>query len=219
MVLFLDLSEEQQIEFFVTINREQKGVSTSLYYDLLKKLPRKLSETEILQERANDLVTRLRQDDQSPFYRRIKVTTSPKQGELSSTNVIRKLTPHLKPDGRLSVFNDEQRPQVLNNLYNALEQVFPKEYARSDTVFFRTIGFGAIMGALPVIIDTTYQLTGRVSLRVDSIAMTLKLLKSLDFDAWRQMGTGSGAENQITDDLRTMLIEEGTAAEGKGIEL
>lgn len=219
VVAFLNLDQEQQIELFVTINREQKGVPTSLYYDLLKKLPRKLSDTEVLQDRANDLVTRLRQDDQSPFYHRIKVTTSPKQGELSSTNVIRKLTPHLKRDGRLASFKDEDRATILNNLYNALEQVFHKEYKRTDTVFFRTIGFGAILSALPAIIDATYRVTGRASLRVESIAKTLRLLKGLDFEAWRQMGTGTAAENQLADDLRTLLMEEAQSAAAKGVEL
>lgn len=136
VVAFLNLSSEQQIELFVTINREQKGVPTSLYYDLLKQLPRKLSDAELIQERANDLVGRLRRDAESPFYRRIRVTTSPRPGELSSTNVIRKLTPHLRRDGRLAIFSDEERVAILNNLYRALEQVFPKEYKRADTLFF-----------------------------------------------------------------------------------
>ena len=70
-----------------------------------------------------------------------------------------------------------------------------------------------------MIIETTYQVVGRTSLRVDSIAETLKLLKGLDFDAWRQMGTGSAAENQLADDLRTLLIDEAKAATGHGIEL
>ena len=219
VVAFLNLSPEQQVELFVTINREQKGVPTSLYYDLLKKLPRQLSDTEIVQDRANDVVTRLRRDGQSPFYRRIKVTTSPKKGELSSTNVIRKLSPHLKRDGRLEGYSDKERAGILNNLYKALEQVFPKEYQRVDSVFFRTIGFGAIIGALPVILDTTFRITGRNSFRVDTVARTLKLLKDFDFEQWRQMGTGSAVEKQLSDDLRTRLEDKGKAVKQQGIEL
>ncbi len=219
VVAFLNLSAEQQVELFVTINREQKGVPTSLYYDLLKILPRNLSNTEIVQERANDVVTRLRRDVDSPFYQRITVTTSPKQGQLSSTNVIRKLTPHLKRDGRLECFSDDERVGILKNLYKALEQVFPKEYQRVNSVFFRTIGFGAIISALPVILDTTFRITGRNSFRVDTAAETLRLLKGFDFAQWRQMGTGSAAEKQVSEDLRTCLEDESGAVKQKGIEL
>ncbi len=219
VVAFLDLSSEQQVELFVTINREQKGVPTSLYYDLLEKLPRRLSSAEMIQERANDLVRQLRRDDESPFYRRIKVTTSPKKGELSSTNVIRKLTPLLKRDGKLEIYSDEERAGILNNLYKALEEVFPKEYIRSDTVFFRTVGFGAIITALPTILDTTLRMTGRNIFRVENVAETLKLLNDFDFAQWRQMGTGSAAEKQASEDIRTRLEDESRAVKQQGIEL
>jgi DGQHR domain-containing protein len=219
VVAFLNLSLEQQVELFVTVNREQKGVPSSLYYDLLKLLPRTLSDSELIQERANDLATKLRQDEESPFHRKIKTTTSPKQGELSSTNVVRKLTPHLKRDGRLEGYGDEVRARILNNLYRALEQVFPAEYKREDTVFFRTIGFGAIMNALPVIMDTTFRLSGKMAFRVEDVAETFKLLKTFKFDLWRQMGTGNAAEMSVSEDLRMRLEKEGKAKDGQGIQL
>ena len=141
VVALIGLEVSEQIEFFVTINREQKGVPASLYYDLLKHLPKTKTESEIIQERAADLANSLRKNIDSPFHRRIVVTTSPKQGNLSLTNVVRKVAPHLKREGRLSQFNDEIRAAILSNLYRALEQVFPREYQRPDGVFFRTIGF------------------------------------------------------------------------------
>lgn len=219
VVAYTALKPDEQIELFVTINREQKGVPTSLYYDLLKHLPGRLTETEILQDRANDLATALRQDDNSPFYQRIRVTTSPKQGQLSSTNVVRKLVPHLRRDGRLAQFNDEERAGILNNVYKALEQVFPEEYSKPDSVFMRTIGFGAILDALPVILDVTFRIAGTVTARVGDLVNTFTLVRSFDFGAWRQMGTGSAAEKQAADDLRTQLEDEAKAAKARGIAL
>ena len=55
VVAFLGLSLEKQIEQFVTINKEAKGVPTSLYYDLLKKLPSKKSESEVTKEKVADI--------------------------------------------------------------------------------------------------------------------------------------------------------------------
>lgn len=219
VVALLGLSTVEQIKYFVTINREQQGVASSLYYDLLKHLPGTKTEAEVIQERAADLADKIRKDAESPFYQRIVVTTSPRQGQLSLTNVIRKLSPHLKRDGRLAQFNDEERAAILVNLYQGLEQAFPREYQRPDSVFFRTIGFGAIMNALPVIIDSTFLLANRVTFRVDAVVKTLRLLGTFNFDAWRQMGTGTAAENQAADDIRTRIAEEAAAVTKTGIEL
>jgi len=211
VVAFLDLSVPEQIDLFVTINREQKGVPASLYYDLLKNLPKRKSEAELVQERAADLSRLLKENPEGPFFRRIVVTTSPKAGNLSLTNFVRKVTPHLRPDGRLAQFNDEVRAAIIDNIYRALEQVFPKEYQRANSVFFKTIGFGALMNALPVIIDTTIRLAGGIDFRVTAMRSTFQLLGTFDFDGWHEMGTGTAAEKQAGDDLKARLTEEADA--------
>lgn len=218
VVALLELNLTEQIDFFVTINREQKGVPASLYYDLLKHLPKTKTEAEAVQERSADLANTLKNDPDSPFHQRIVVTTSPKKGNLSLTNFVRKLTPHLKREGRLANFNDEVRTAIINNLYRAMEQCFPKEYERPDSVFFRTIGFGAIMNALPVIIDTTIRLAGDIDFRVPAMKETLNLLGTFDFAGWREMGTGSAAEKQASDDLKEKLSEETEAVASKQIK-
>ena len=219
VVAVLGQSLEEQVGLFVTINREQKGVPTSLYYDLLKLLPRQLSEAEALQERAQDLVDSLRKDEDSPFFRRIKITTSPKSGQLSSTNVIRKVTPLIKKDGRLSEYTDAERAAIINNLYRAIEIEFPDEYGRTDSVFFRTIGFGAIMNSLPTLIQTTFRITGKNTFRVDDVSKTLRLISDFDFRSWGKTGTGTAAENAASEDLRLRLDDEGKAKSSQGIEL
>jgi len=218
VVALLGLNLTQQIDFFVTINREQKGVPASLYYDLLKHLPRTKTEAEAVQERAADLANTMKKDPDSPFHQRIVVTTSPKQGCLSLTNAVRKLSPLLKRDGRLAQFNDEVRAAILNNLYRALEQSFSREYGRPDSVFFRTIGFGALMNALPVIVDTTIRLAGKMDFRVAAMKDTLRLLGTFDFNGWREMGTGTAAEKQASDDVRERLAEEADAVAKTRIE-
>ena len=218
VIALVGLNLTEQIDFFVTVNREQKGVPASLYYDLLKHLPKTKTEAEAVQERAADLANSLKKDSESPFFQRIVVTTAPKQGNLSLTNVVRKIAPLLKRDGRLAQFNDEVRAAILNNTYRALEQSFPNEYQRPDSVFFRTIGFGAIMNALPVIIDTTIRLASKMDFRVSSMKNTLELLGTFDFNGWREMGTGAAAEKQASDDLKERLTEEADAVAKSKIE-
>ncbi|MEZ6243169.1 MAG: DGQHR domain-containing protein [Phycisphaerales bacterium] len=219
VIAFIKLPLEQQIEFFITINREQKGVASSLYYDLLKHLPRMKSEKEVLEERANDLVNMLKRDQDSPFFQRIVATTSPRKGQISSTNFVRKVVPHIRSNGRLFDYTDEERAGILNAYYKALKKVFPDEYHSLDSVFFKTIGFGAMLNVLPTVLEITFRVAGKSSFRVQHVSTALKLIDDFDFDAWRQMGTGVAAENQASSDLRTRLNDSAQNELGGLIEL
>src|SRR6266850_3109180 len=59
VVAFVGLNETRQVEQFVTINREAKNVPTSLYLDLLRRLPDK-KPADAARERAADLGSQLR---------------------------------------------------------------------------------------------------------------------------------------------------------------
>ncbi len=204
VVGLVGLSLEEQINCFVTINREQMGVSSSLYYELLKHLPITKTDTEMSKERAADLATKLKNDEASPFFGRIVVTVSPKRGELSLTNFVRKIGPLLRRDnGRLTNFTDEDRQGIINNYYKALQQVFPSEYNKSDSVFFKTLGFGALMNVFPTFIDLCLQ--NYHGFRVADAASLFRKVDYFNFADWHEMGTGNAAEILAGDDLRTEL--------------
>ncbi len=204
VVAFVGLSLEEQVNCFINVNREQIGVPSSLYYDLLKFLPPTKTDSEVAKERAADLASRLKSDESSPFYGRIVVTIAPKRGEISLTNFVRKLSPLLKrPDGRLTQFLDDEREGVLNNFYNALHQVFPAEYKKVDSIFFKTLGFGALINVLPTFLDMC--LTHYHGFRVADAVLLFRKIDYFDFAAWHKVGTGSGAEIQAGEDLRTAL--------------
>jgi hypothetical protein len=191
-----------------------------LYYDLLKVLPPKKTEKEVLQERAADLAARLKQDETSPFFRRIVTVTSPKQGELSTTNVVRKLYPALRGDGGfLSTFADGERVGIINNYYRAIERVFPEEYRRRNSIFFRTLGFGALMNIFSTVFQLTLTQRGG-KFRVADVVAVLEEIADYDFSNWRQMGTGTAAETTAADDLRQALLLRSSRPEAMpGIQL
>jgi DGQHR domain-containing protein len=212
VVAFTDLSIEEQVSCFVTINREQKGVSSSLYLELLKSLPGNRNPNEDARERAVDLARQLKQDEDSPFYGRIVSTTSPKRGELSLTNFVRKVQPMLKQStGRLVHFNDDERCKTINNSYNAIRQVFPEEYDSPNSVFFKTVGFGALMGALGVVLDIT--LSESKKFRISDAAKTFKRIEDFDFSGWRKL-SGSGAEAAMAEQLREALMGQARSSDG-----
>ena len=59
VIAFSDLSEDEQIVQFVTINKEAKGVPTSLYYDLLNRLPHNKTPAEKSKEIATEIARTL----------------------------------------------------------------------------------------------------------------------------------------------------------------
>jgi len=216
VVAFTDLSIEDQIKCFVTINKEQRGVSSSLYLELLKNLPGERNQTEDAKARAVDLAHQLRQDESSPFFGRIVSTTSPRSRELSLTNFVRKVHPLLKPNARLSSYSDEKRCGIINALYKALQQTFPEEYESANSIFFRTVGFGALIGILPTVLDIT--LGESHSFRVGYVTKTLQRMADCDFSNWRKL-TGSGAEMAIAEDLRSRLTGGGPGSPSLGADI
>lgn len=206
VVAFIALDEEEQINQFVTINREQTGVPTSLYYELLARLPKTKSESEIVAERAMDLARALRRDDNSPFFNRIVSTSSARQGRISTTNFVRKIAPYLRRDnGCLYIYTDEQRQRILNNYYNAIRAVRGKEFGKPDSVFFRTIGFGALMNVLPTVLQLSVHFTG--GLAVEDMVALLEKITDWDPTSWGNIGTGNAAERRAAEDMTTLLYQ------------
>jgi DGQHR domain-containing protein len=203
---FLDLSTEDQITQFITINREAKRVPTSLYLDLLPEIKgMEKNETELAKERAVDLANAMKIDESSPFFNRIVALKSPTRGQISLTNFVRKVSPLVnRSTGILRGRTEREQRAIIENYYGALSDVFPKDYQAPDTVFFRTVGFGGVMNAFPTVHDTTLRRTQDSFTRVD-VVETLKLVSTFQFNNWKRYGTGSAAEIQAGKDLSDAL--------------
>ncbi|MDB6122793.1 MAG: hypothetical protein JWQ71_1786 [Pedosphaera sp.] len=205
IIAFLDLPLEKQIEHFVTINREAKGVPTSLYFDLLPHLPHSKSDSEMSKERAADIANQLKKDETSPFFNRIVVMTSPKRGEMSLNNFVRKVSSLVqKKTGKFNLYTEQEQRKVIDNYYKALEHVFPKEAKKDECIFFQTIGFGALMNILPTIFDLSIK--HYKGFRVEDASKILKKVEDFEFSTWKEMGTGTAAEGQAGADIRQQLL-------------
>jgi DGQHR domain-containing protein len=202
-VAFLNLSISEQIQLFININQLAKGVPSSLYLDLLKAFPNKTPQ-EQAKERVADIASELKRDEDSPFYSRIVVTTSPKTGELSLTNFVRKITPLIQPGkGIFAIYTEMEQRSILSNYYKALKIVFPGEFRKRDSIFFLTIGFGALMNALPTFFSLCFR--EHSGFTVEDATNTFKKIDYFDFTTWRSKGSGSAAEIEAGNDLNTEL--------------
>lgn len=204
VICFVGLTEERQIEQFIVINKEAKSVPSSLYLDLLKRLPSKKT-ADAPKERAADLASLLRKEEESPFFQRIVTTTAPKEGQLSLVNFVRKVSPFVIPEkGLLSPYSEKDQVRILTNYYKGLSQVFPDEFDSSSSIFFKTLGFGALMNLFPVFFTLTLK-ECQGGFRVSDVASVFQKVESYSFDAWKQAGTGSQGELLAGEDLKTNL--------------
>lgn len=212
VVAFTGLTPKAQIEQFVTINREAKNVPTSLYLDLLHNLPDK-NPADAAKERAADLATELRRDENSPFLERIAVTASPKPGQISLVNFVRKIAPHVTRDkGILGAYTEKEQCAVISNYYMGFAQVFNSQFAARDSVFFRTVGFGALWNVFQYVFSLT--LKNYSGFAVKDVAATLKQIENFDFSGWLQYGSGNQAETTAGDDLRSALTIASNTEDG-----
>ncbi len=209
---FLNLSLEDQVAQFVTINREAKRVPTSLYLDLLPELQRlKKSDADVAKEKAVNLANAMKIDEGSPFFNRIVTLKSPTRGQISLTNFVRKVAPMLHGTGILRTRTQKEQRAMIENYYGALSDIFPKAYEEQDSVFFRTVGFGGLMNAFLAVHDCTLARTHDSFTRQD-IGETLRPISSFDFSRWKKLGTGSAVESAVGDELskevRTSNVSE-----------
>jgi DGQHR domain-containing protein len=220
VVAFIGLPIKQQIEQFVRINREAKNVPTSLYIDLLKHLPDK-SDADLAKERAADIADSLRKEEDSPFCGKIAMIGNPKSGEISLVNFARKIAPLAqKHKGKLQIYSLPSQIGIIKNYYKALAHVFPDVYSPKDgvSVFFKTLGFGALMTALPTVFDLCMR--EHKGFRVEDLIKTLKKIDDFNFEDWDELGTGSEAEKTAGDALVFELLERHQAGDAqRGMDL
>ncbi|HBB89765.1 MAG TPA: hypothetical protein DC047_19335 [Blastocatellia bacterium] len=204
VVAFVGLSEARQVEQFITINREGKNVPTSLYLDLLHMLPNK-KPADVAKERAVDLATQLRRDEDSPFFERIVVTTSPKPSQISLTNFVRKISIHVTPDkGILSVYTEREQLAVISNYFIGLRQVFHSQFEAKDSIFFKTVGFGALWNVFPTFFSLA--LKNQKGFEAKDVVAIFKHIEGFDFSTWRQYGSSNSAELSAGEDLKAALL-------------
>lgn len=221
VVAYIGLDLSDQILQFVTINREAKGVPTSLYYDLLKFLPTNRKPADVAKEKAADTANTLRKDIHSVFYDKIVVVTSPRKGQISLNNFVRKIHPLLLENkGSFSSYSQQEFTLILENYFRALKSVFPEEFSIGKYRFFQTLGFGAVVNALFPIFSITLKEKGGFT--AEEVESMLSKVSDFQFSDWDNVGTGTAAENQAGKDFETyfkIMIESQAEGTSKMIRL
>lgn len=174
IVVMFDITEEEKAYIFSTINSNQTKVDKSLIYDLFE-----LSEERSPQKTCHDIARVLNADSNSAFYQRLKMLG--KKGSKNSVlsqgtfvNYLSKLISNKPQQDLIDIKNgirpaeneklvlrhyfledkDEIILKLLNNYFNAVSEVFEKEWNKPDEyILSKTTGYGALIKAFPKYYD------------------------------------------------------------------
>ncbi|NWK73755.1 DGQHR domain-containing protein [Acinetobacter sp. SwsAc6] len=213
VIAFLNLSESDQVEQFITINQEAKSVPASLYLDLKRQIPtlNAKTATEVAKEKTVDIADVLRKNPKSIFFEKIAVTSSPSKGQISLNNFVRKVHPHLvEGKGAFATYTSQEVAIILDNYYKGLSKYEPDFFKSAEkNIFFKTLGFGALINALP----TFFQWVAKEynsTFTIETVEQGFLKIDHTDFNftSWEKAGTGSDAEKRAGTDLIN-AIEDG----------
>jgi len=102
------------------------------------------------------------------------------------------------------LYTELEQRKIVDNYFRALEHVFPKPFKDDSPVFFQTLGFGAVINVLPTVFDLCLKVAKGFT--VQDATRLLKKIEDFDFEQWRQMGTGTAAENLAGEEMRQRLL-------------
>jgi hypothetical protein len=85
-----------------------------------------------------------------------------------------------------------------------LSQVFNKDFNSKDSIFFKTVGFGALWNVFQTVFSLT--LKNYSGFTTKDVVSILKRIDTFDFNAVLEYGTGNAAEVTAGEDLRTALM-------------
>lgn len=172
VVAFSELDLAQRAKLFLTINSKQKGINTSLIYDLFG-ITRTGKTVELL---AVDIAKSLNTDEDSPFKGMIKLTDARKKEKesLSLAACVTALKKILKnKDVPFSSLDYQQQVVVLKNYFSSIKQLFALQWGARGHVLTKTLGFNALMRVFP-------KVHLRCILKQDLLCKNVKI----DIDNW-----------------------------------
>jgi DGQHR domain-containing protein len=196
---FLGLDVSEQAKQFKLINSKQKGVPTSLLYDLLDLT----KDGTYVQQRGHELATRLNDDPESPWYGQIDLIGSG-DGLITQTRVVTAVESLISDRGALFQYSEEEQYGILKNYFTAIKTLFPADWGNKHSVLTKALGFSAWLILLPQVLTICLQRFQNFT--VKSIVAALTPINAYSFSTEHHKGwAGHPGENRLAGALADAL--------------
>lgn len=197
VVATIELNTVQQAQLFVKINKSQKGVPVSLYLDLLEITEGVIDDFDgeevSAQRRAVEIVKRLNDDEESPFFELIRTTGDFGSG-IALSEFVSQLKEYVDPKkGKLLNYGFEQQYRIFKIYFKAVKSVFLEEWTSSESLILKTVGFGGLMKAFYEIFHLVTQ--GERSFSTENTILLLQKISDFKFSTDNLPGGGIKAQD------------------------
>jgi DGQHR domain-containing protein len=198
---FIGLTPNDQAKVFIDVNSNQKGVNSSLLYDLIDLV----RDAGFVDQRAHEMVRALNDDEDSPWAGNIKMLGTG-AGIITQAGFMRPLTAQLKNTASpFSQYNEGEQVQVLKTYFTTFSKLFPDAWLSKKHILCKTLGVSAMLSALPTVLmhctlRNDFSLKTMMAILKDVPDATIKQLGNLplDFTSGSLSGlTGKKAESII----------------------
>jgi DGQHR domain-containing protein len=145
---FIGLTPSDQGKVFIDVNSNQKGVNTSLLYDLIDLV----RDANFIDQRGHEIVKALSADDDSPWAGNIKMLGTG-AGIITQAGFMRPLTVQLKNSASpFSQYTEGDQVQVLKTFFTAFSELFPEAWLSKKHTLCKTLGVSAMLSTLPAVL-------------------------------------------------------------------
>ena len=200
VVILSALTLGEMASLFRTINSTQKGVPTSLLYDLLGLT----KDGDFEENRGHELAVKLNEEPESPLHNGIDMLGSG-PNRISQARIVNSLKPLITETGLLRGFSIEDQFGILKNYCSAITARVGEETFRSpEHIFLTALGFAALVDLLPKVFSDT--LARHKNFKVDSIYQTVEGIENYDFSRKLHKGLGGDAgASKVSKSIATLL--------------
>lgn len=188
--ILVGLNLQQEVQYFLDINSNQKGVPKTLRIELMKFL----SEPDSIDSIRNTLFKQLNDDAESPLYGKLNATTS-SVGKLSLVPFQKALDP-LLTTGTLGTYEFDIKKKILINFLNAIKSWLWEIEGNSNKLYTSAF-FQAIFKIFEKACSLT--LTHYQNYQQESFEKIFKEMPTLDFEQF------SGSNEQTISRLGAEL--------------
>lgn len=192
VVVFSELTTQEEIRQFIDINTTQKGVPTALILDI--KGPAG-TESKI-EERQRKLFDSLNKDS---VVAGLMLSNESKTGKISRTT-FNSATKIIFESGPVSSQSDEKIYRAVKNYLEAVVTVFRMSEKNSAKIT-KNILFKAFMSMFNDVIEKCISAYGNI--KTESLVTYMRPLKELPYDDYT--GTNKATETRIINDIKSAL--------------
>lgn len=194
VIIFNELTTNNEVKLFIDINTTQKGVPTALILDIKNQAG---TETKI-EERQRKLFDKLNKDSVLAGY---LLPNESKAGKISRT-VFNSSTLAIFENGPVSDLGDEAIFKTVQNYLEAIDILF-KQTGNPDARINKSVLFKAVFYIFNEVCEKC--LIKYKNVKVESLTDYLYPITKLNFEEYT--GTNNATVNKIVNELRKLLKE------------